>query len=211
MLKCVAIFAIISAVALAEQYGFDVAYAYPQDSWECLKQQRNMTFAVVRCYQSLGHVDPNCAESVRKAWAIGLKRVDLYMFPCPKCGNPAKQVTDLEQHITDNGIKFNMLWMDIEGPEYWMSTSENRAFYSELDATARKLFKGKWGTYTNKNGWESIMGAWTPNETPLWHAYWDNKPTLDGFTPFDGFNSRVMKQYHGGIDICNMDVDLDYF
>ena len=209
-MKFVVFFALF--VAAAAKYGFDVAYDFPQESWNCLHNQNGMSFAVVRCYMSTGEVDPNCASSVQKAWNSGLERVDLYMFPCPTCGNAAGQVNALYNYISSNGVKFNQLWLDIEGPEYWMGQGDNRNFYEELSATTNKLFPTRWGVYTNKNGWESIFGAWTPSlSCPLWHAYWDNTPSLSGFTPFDGFNSRAMKQYHGGTTLCSMSVDLDAY
>ena len=200
-------------VAEASTHGIDCAYEYPQSSWNCLHNEQGIDFAIIRCYQSLGHVDPNCAASVQKAWNAGMKHVDLYMFPCPKCGSAAKQVTQLHDYVTANNVKFGMVWLDIEGPQYWMSQSNNRAFYNELAAKTKELFgSNKWGVYTNKNGWESIMGAWTPSlSCQLWHAYWDNKDSLAGFTPFDGWKSRAMKQYKGDTKLCSMDVDLDCY
>jgi len=213
-MKFAVIFSVLAVLAFANKYGFDVAYNFPQSSWNCLQSQVGMSFAIVRCYMSVGRVDPECAASVQKGWNSGLAHVDLYMFPCPRCGNAAKQVTDLHNYVTENNVKFGQVWLDIEGAEdYWMGTTANRQFYEELAATTKKLFgDGKWGVYTNKNGWESIMGAWTPSlSCPLWHAFWDEKPSLDGFTPFDGWNSRAMKQYKGTTYYCNMGIDLNYY
>jgi len=204
--------ALVALAAEATTHGIDVAYNYPQSSWNCLHRDHGIDFAIVRCYQSLGHVDNNCASSVQKAWSAGMKHVDLYMFPCPKCGNAAKQVTQLHDYVKSNNVKFGMVWLDIEGPEYWMGKDANRKFYNELASTTKKLFNGSFGVYTNKNGWESIFGSWTPSiSCQLWHAYWDNNPSLSGFTPFDGFKSRAMKQYKGDTTLCSMDVDLDAY
>lgn len=60
-------------------------------AFACLKGL-NLRFAIVRCYESLGRVDPSCAPSVAAAHAGGVDSVHAYMFPCPKCGNGGEQV-----------------------------------------------------------------------------------------------------------------------
>lgn len=40
--------------------------------------------------------------------------------------------------VTDNGVKYGMLWFDIEGPQYWMSQEANRKFFEEMINEARK-------------------------------------------------------------------------
>ena len=77
-------------------YGVDVSQSYGTSTFQCLKDQ-NLHFAIIRCYQSIGSVDPACAGSAAAANAAGLD-VHAYMFPCPKCGNPAGQVATLLQY-----------------------------------------------------------------------------------------------------------------
>lgn len=70
------------------------------------------------------------------------------------------------------------------------------------------------GIYTNKNGWTEIFGGeWEGGkEFPLWWAHWDKSgPSWDSWTPFCGWNTLAIKQWHGGINICGMDVDLDSY
>ena len=42
------------------------------------------------------------------------------MFPCPKCGPPAVQVQSLYDYWVANGVNVTLLWLDIEGSEYWL-------------------------------------------------------------------------------------------
>lgn len=65
----------------------------------------NLKFAIIRCYESLGRVDPSCADSVAAAHAAGIESVHAYMFPCPKCGNPAGQVGSI-RHVSSNLATF---------------------------------------------------------------------------------------------------------
>lgn len=42
----------------------------------------------------LGGVDPNAPATVANAWAAGMSHVDVYLFPCYKCGDAAGQVKE---------------------------------------------------------------------------------------------------------------------
>jgi hypothetical protein len=42
------------------------------------------------------------------------------MFPCPKCGPPASQVQSLYDYWVANGVNVTLLWLDIEGADYWL-------------------------------------------------------------------------------------------
>lgn len=55
-------------------YGVDVSQPTSADAFACLKGQ-NLRYAVVRCYESLGRPDPNCAQTVRNAHAGGMEQV----------------------------------------------------------------------------------------------------------------------------------------
>lgn len=61
---------------------------------------------------SVARADPvlRSGRAVRDARAAGIPYVDVYLFPCYRCGNPATQVRD-----TANSIKgYGMIWLDIE-------------------------------------------------------------------------------------------------
>jgi hypothetical protein len=42
------------------------------------------------------------------------------MFPCPQCGPPAAQVKSLFDYWAANGVNVTLLWLDIEGSQYWL-------------------------------------------------------------------------------------------
>lgn len=71
--------------------------------------------------------------------------VDGYIFPCYSCGNPAKQMQDTLNSLKSHGLKIlghnsddketlmknnngtlgstvGMLWIDVEGTQYWSSS-----------------------------------------------------------------------------------------
>jgi hypothetical protein len=74
-------------------YGVDVSTRVSTSAFSCLKQN-GFDFAVSRCWHSSGTPDHNVVETVASAWAGGLAHVDVYMFPCPTCGNAKGQVAD---------------------------------------------------------------------------------------------------------------------
>lgn len=47
-------------------------------------------------------------------------QVDAYMFPCPQCGPAAPQVKQLFDYWVTNGVNVTLLWLDIEGANYWL-------------------------------------------------------------------------------------------
>jgi hypothetical protein len=53
-------------------YGVDVSQLTSEASFRCLVQN-NLLFAVIRCYESVGRPDPNCAASVMNAHRGGVK------------------------------------------------------------------------------------------------------------------------------------------
>ena len=62
------------------------------------------------------------------------------LFPCPTCGDAAKQVRDVVSYLHDHKTKYGMLWLDIEGPQYWHSNhDENRKFFEDMVKEAESL------------------------------------------------------------------------
>ena len=109
-------FAVIAASACAREMtlGIDVAPGYPnQTVWDCLRKQ-GIEFVVVRCFRSTGVVDEWCTENVQRAWKAGLKSVDMYFFPCVKCGNATGQMTALKEHIDKDKLRFGRIFIDVE-------------------------------------------------------------------------------------------------
>ena len=71
--------------------GVDLSQRTSSSSFQCLKTN-GYNFVVVRAYRSNGVPDFSAPPTITNARAAGFQMVDAYMFPCPKCGNPQKQV-----------------------------------------------------------------------------------------------------------------------
>eukprot|EP01113_Clastostelium_recurvatum_P003698 TRINITY_DN11615_c0_g1_i3.p1 TRINITY_DN11615_c0_g1~~TRINITY_DN11615_c0_g1_i3.p1 ORF type:complete len:203 (+),score=32.14 TRINITY_DN11615_c0_g1_i3:121-729(+) len=160
-------------------FGIDVSQAVSQSDFNCMKP--SLEFVVMRCYRSVGSVDPDCAGTVHAAHAASIPDVSVYIFPCFKCGNPTGQMQTMVSHMKTNNINVSMIWLDIEGPgTYWGS---NQA--------------------TNEN---SIVGKWTGlSNLPLWYAHYNNQQNFDDFTPFGGWTKPSIKQYADGPGLCGAD------
>eukprot|EP01112_Ceratiomyxa_fruticulosa_P020680 TRINITY_DN7129_c0_g1_i5.p1 TRINITY_DN7129_c0_g1~~TRINITY_DN7129_c0_g1_i5.p1 ORF type:complete len:219 (-),score=33.28 TRINITY_DN7129_c0_g1_i5:92-748(-) len=193
-------------------YGLDLSQATSQASFDCL-HQNGYDFAVVRCYQSVGRVDPNCGDSVNRAWASGMAHVDVYLFPCFSCGNPAGQVSATISYLRNNNVKFGMLWFDIEGPgTYWGSSqSANANFFAGLVSEARALGVTI-GIYTSASQWNPIMGGYTGGSPyPLWYAHYDGSASFSDFSAFGGWTKPSIKQFAGTTAICSAGIDKNWY
>ena len=92
--------------------------------------------------------DPNCPATVQSAWDGGFAHVDVYMFPDPTGGSPAGQVQSMISALSAAGITkggkppntFGMVWLDIEGRQYWHSDiGTNQAVFNGLAAELAAL------------------------------------------------------------------------
>jgi len=207
------LFALCVSSAVAT-IGVDLSQLFAVSGFQCLVSN-GYSFAIPRCYCSTGRVDSNCVQSVKNAWAGGMKHVDVYMFPCPKCGGATNQVQTLWNHLHGNGVNYGQMWLDVEAANLWTgSVSGNRAFFNELATASQKIFGSKFGgVYTNKNQWSSIMGDWGSSwgSLKLWWAYWDESASWSGWAPFAGWSSPTIKQYAGDKSLCGMSIDKDYY
>jgi len=191
--------------------GVDISSLFDTSGWQCLRDN-GYTFAIIRCYCSTGNPDSSCPQSVANAWSGGMEYVDIYMFPCPQCGDARSQVQTLWDFASD--VKFGLMWLDIEGPEYWLGDyGSNQDFMNDLAGASQDIFGDKLGgIYTNANGWSSIFGDWDEwGNLPLWWAYWDESPSFDNWSPFAGWSKPAIKQYVGDGSVCGLDVDMDYY
>ncbi|EGD80171.1 glycoside hydrolase family 25 protein [Salpingoeca rosetta] len=198
--------------------GVDVSQATYENNWKCLKSH-DYKFAIIRCYESVGRVDSNCPHTVYNAWDGGMDAVSLYFFPDPRADNPAHQINSMVEYLAKFNIKpgdkkphtYGMLWLDIEGPQYWTSSKEkNREFFKGLVERA-KHHGIKVGVYTSESQWSPIMGDWHGgSDLPLWYAHYDGKASFSDFRPFGGWHKPSMKQYAGNINVCGAGVDENW-
>jgi len=206
-----ALILLVSYFALAfGTKGVDLSTLVSEADFACLKSN-GYTFAVMRCYRSTGSVDPNCAGSIKNAWAAGLAHVDAYIFPCFKCGNPAGQVSATVNYLKSNDVKFGMIWFDIEGTQYWGAQADNRAFFEGLVKEAKALGVN-FGVYTSASQWNPIMGSYTGGAAyNLWYAHYDGVASFSDFAAFGGWTKPNIKQYEGTTALCSAGVDLNWY
>ncbi len=172
----------VSSTWPVNYYGVDVSQPYGVAAFQCLVRE-NLLFAVIRCYQSVGRPDPNCASSVANAHAAGMKVltnpnhadcvqvVDGYFFPCPTCGPAANQVNQMLSYFNANRVNIKTMWLDIEGTQYWTgNTNNNRAWYQSLVQACHAAGLNI-GIYSSYYQWEGIFGSAGyvyGNNLPLW-------------------------------------------
>ncbi|EDQ85403.1 uncharacterized protein MONBRDRAFT_34277 [Monosiga brevicollis MX1] len=206
-------------VAVSAYSGVDVSQATLESHWKCLKEN-GYHFAVIRCYESVGRVDSNCPHTIYNAWDGGMSHVDIYMFPDPRANNPESQMSSMVEFlkkysITSGGKKpgsFGMVWLDIEGSQYWSSDKEtNRKFFDGLVSEGKKHGL-KLGVYTSESQWSPIMGDWSGGSSlPLWYAHYDGRPSFSDFRSFGGWKKPAIKQYNGDKTICGAGVDVNWY
>lgn len=193
-------------------YGVDYSTIFSASTASCLKSQ-GFNFAIPRGYMSVGRVDPNLAANVRNARAGGISYVDTYFFPCPKCGNAANQWAQLVNYVGANKLNVGMVWLDIEGAQYWLGNAiANRNFYESLLAAAVRS-GWKLGIYSSLYTWNEIFGTgYTKGGNyPLWYAHYDNWASFGDFRPFGGFSRPTIKQYIGDTVRCGGGVDINFY
>jgi hypothetical protein len=130
---------LIQLVSTFATYGVDVSQSTSVSSFQCMKSS-GYSFAIVRVYCSSGHPDSNGPATINNAHNGGISYVDGYIFPCYSCGNPAGQMDDTISYLSSHGLevaklgedrnssqvksaKVGMLWIDVEGTQYWGSST----------------------------------------------------------------------------------------
>ena len=194
-----------------DYYGIDISQSYGESTFSCLKGL-NLNFAIIRCYESVGRVDPSCAGSAAAANAAGMD-VHAYMFPCPTCGNPAGQVATLLSYWEANKVNVKRLWLDIEGEQYWTSShASNQAFYEGL-VNACKANDLVCGVYSSASQWGPIFGSLDftyGNNLPLWYADYDGVPSFDNWAHFGGWSGPTLKQFTDQGSKCGCSYDISW-
>jgi len=192
--------------------GVDVSAATSIDAFSCLAQN-SYQFGAVRAYQKQGAPDPNAVYSVINAWDGGIRSVDIYLDPCPTCGNPEIQVEDTIYDLIINEVPFITLWLTVDDALAWQTNvTVNRAFFELLISTARDFFGVPVGVYTSASQWNTIMGAdyQFASSLPLWYVHYDGKASFSDFAQFGGWTTPTAKRYQANSKICGVNVNLDW-
>ena len=192
-----------------ETRGVDYSERVSTKAAKCLVRAK-YRFAIVRGFQSTNKVDPNVRANIQSAWAGGMRNVDVYMFPCVKCGNPKDQVSRLIKAL--GKLRYGMIWIDIEILNWYKDFNANRKFILSL-VSAFKPYKKRLGIYTNLHNWSKIVGIkWQGLKTyPLWYAHYDKLASFKDFKSFGGWKRPSIKQYVGDTKVCGVKVDLNFY
>jgi hypothetical protein len=134
------------------------------------------------------------------------------MFPAPTHGNPAGQVNQLWNAFTASKVNVGMVWIDVEGTEYWMGAAANQAFMKGLLDQFHAL-GAKVGIYASKYQWNSIFGSGFSigSSYPLWYAYYNGAASCSDFGAFGGWSTPTLKQYLGDVSRCGLGVDISSY
>lgn len=198
-------------------FGVDVASPLTLEQTKCLVNDYKASYFIPRGYRSIAALDTNLQSNVENAWRAGFESVDTYIFPCFHCRDKKSattQMRELEKSLILGAIDIEIIWLDIEGPEYWSTdVYENRDFFEEMLEVAASTKRRYYGIYSSKSQWDAIFGAdYTVGSTfPLWYAHYDNVRDFSDFVPFGGFNKPAMKQFAGTYTICGVQVDGNFF
>eukprot|EP01032_Pedospumella_encystans_P018681 gene18681-21259_t len=210
MFTVLSFFLALVASAIA-YHGVDVSQSTSSSSFSCMKGD-GYSFAIVRVYQSNGVVDANGPTTINNAWAGGMSYVDGYIFPCYSCGNPAKQMDDTVNNLANHNTKYGMLWLDVEGTQYWSSSASNNVNFLQGMVDEGKKRGISLGIYSSASQWNPIMGGSTQfSSLPLWYPHYDNNPSFSDFSSFGGWSKPSIKQYIGTTSFCSASVDKNYY
>ena len=208
----------LSLVPGVNGYGYvhwvDVSTSVSTDQFQCLSSQ-GVSGVVVRAWRSLGDFDKNAPATVASAHQAGIPNVDVYMFPCIKCGNFEDQVSGLLSGL--NETAFDRVWLDVEGVQYWTGDcGQNLKDFEDLmSILISSLGKERVGVYCSPTSWHNLMcDVYTPvsADVPLWYPHYDKNPSFSDFPQdgYGGWHRPLMKQYVGSTTaFCNAGVDLN--
>jgi GH25 family lysozyme M1 (1,4-beta-N-acetylmuramidase) len=193
--------------------GVDISQPLSSSTASCFASN-GVSYVVPRAYKSSGSVDTNSCGSLTQAKNAGINNRGVYMFPSPQSSkSAATQINELTNYLNSCSAFTGMIWLDIEGSQYWLgSSSANQAWYQSL-ASACQSSGYSCGVYTSASQWSAIFGSSSfshGGSMPLWYAHYDNNPSFSDFSSFGGWSSPSVKQYQGDTTLCGFGVDMDY-
>eukprot|EP01034_Spumella_vulgaris_P026849 gene26849-33493_t len=110
------------------------------------------------------------------------------------------------------GVKVGMLWLDVEGTQYWSSSASANTNFIVAMANQGKARGVSIGVYTSKSQWTPITGSSTAMKSyPLWYAHYDNVQSFSDFSAFGGWTKPAIKQYAGDVSFCSAGWDKSWY
>jgi len=193
--------------------GMDISQYCTGIDFSCLVKN-GYEFAIIQVWAGGYGVNGNIGTCVNRAWAAGMKHVDIYAFMCPNCaGNnpPTSAMATIKSHMS--GVRFGMLWLDVEQcTGCWNDAGSNCNFVAAA-ASAAVSHGFNLGIYSSEGEWAATVGGCTSvNNHPLWYAHYDNWESFgDGAYHFGGWTSPAMKQFNGNVGACGSTIDQDWY
>ena len=191
--------ALIAALANAASFGFDISTAMGESTASCMAGY-GYDWIAPRAWTSSGNVDTSACTSLNSAKTAGISQRDVYMFPCPTCSASARtQVDNMIDYIVNNcnSAWSGMVWLDIEGSQYWLgNTSDNRSWYQDMVSACKSRFGVSCGVYASYYQWESIFGTTSycyGSELPLWYAHYDSSTSFSDYVEFGCWTNPTVK------------------
>jgi GH25 family lysozyme M1 (1,4-beta-N-acetylmuramidase) len=133
---------------------------------------------------------------------------------CTQCqsGSPQSQVQALVNWVRGKGVRFGMLWFDVESCDgCWSSESENANFIAAAVQEARSMGVNV-GIYSSHYEWGLVMGDWAGlSGYPCWYADYDGATNFNDFEAYGGWSRPSIKQYDGDVSVCGLDLDEDWY
>lgn len=220
MIRTLLALLVVSAACLSADatLGFDLSYfqgQVSQSSFDCLADS-GYEFGIIQATAGTGGYNPYVASDISRGKSAGICCLDVYIFPDTSQSASSSMTTLINNLLDDGALTNNMVWMDIEGTQYWSSScSSNQSWLSEAISTIESMYNGCGqstcvGIYSSASQWDPIMCDTTEfSNYQLWWAYYDNDPSFSDFSPFGGWSSPNIKQYKGTTNVCSTSIDLD--
>jgi len=213
----VAFFCVVAAPLVAATIGVDFSAQGGEgmslSTFQCFKNS-GYDFAVIQTWQGGYTWNTQIANNAADAWTAGLAHVDVYIFFCPRCfdnSDPAGVVSTVVNGLAAKGVKYGMLWFDIEQCGGCWNDAGSNAQYIATGVNQAIAMGVHVGVYSSEYEWSQTVGGFTGfSQLPQWYADWDGVESFsDNTHNFGGWTSPSMKQFtdHGA---C-ADVDQSWY
>ncbi|KAF7632190.1 hypothetical protein Mgra_00008375 [Meloidogyne graminicola] len=150
-------------------------YGISTSKFNCLKQELSPQFIVINAGRA--------AESIKNAREAGIEDIDIYIYPCIKCGNNASEtIINVLDELKNNNSTIRMIWLGItDYLECDLDKEYNIKYINEIINILNKR-KQPFGIYSNKEDWELITGNIQKYKNiPLWYTNFDNENNFNDY------------------------------
>lgn len=167
--------------------GIDISVATDDNTFKCLINEHNISYAIVRAFRSTGVIDSEAPNTIKSASNNGLSDLSAYIFPCIaqsnysvehdiQCPTFKEQIDEVlmllnneniyfenQRNLNVNGkneIYLNKLWIDIEDEvpsKYYANNTQINIAFMQAMVSYMEFLNIPIGIYTTKTYWSNIM------------------------------------------------------